>query len=48
MSEEEKVVAPVEEAAPATNEMEAVMHDPDAPVITQMEPQDEKIHLWCS
>ena len=34
MSEEEKVVAPVEEAAPATNEMEAVMHDPDAPVIT--------------
>ena len=33
MSEEEKVVAP-EEAAPATNEMEAVMHDPDAPVIT--------------
>ena len=34
MSEEEKVVAPVEEAAPAANEMEAVMHDPDAPVIT--------------
>ena len=34
MSEEEKVVAPEEEAAPATNEMEAVMHDPDAPVIT--------------
>jgi small subunit ribosomal protein S2 len=34
MSEEEKVVAPAEEAAPATNEMEAVMHDPDAPVIT--------------
>ena len=33
MSEEEKVVAP-EVAAPATNEMEAVMHDPDAPVIT--------------
>ena len=32
MSEEEKVVAPVE-AAPAP-EMEAVMHDPDAPVIT--------------
>ena len=37
MSEEEKVVAPQEEevvAAPAANEMEAVMHDPDAPVIT--------------
>ena len=36
MSEEEKVVAPVEEAAPAetANAMEAVMHDPDAPVIT--------------
>ena len=37
MSEEEKVVAPQEEevvAAPAANEMAAVMHDPDAPVIT--------------
>ena len=36
MSEEEKVVATeeIKEAAPATNEMEAVMHDPDAPVIT--------------
>ena len=36
MSEEEKVVAPVEEAAPVetANAMETVMHDPDAPVIT--------------
>ena len=33
MSEEEKVVAPEVEAAPAPT-MEAVMHDPDAPVIT--------------
>ena len=33
MSEEEKIVA-TEEAAPAENPMEAVMHDPDAPVIT--------------
>ncbi len=36
MSEEEKVVAPAEEAVaePAANPMEAVMHDPDAPIIT--------------
>ncbi len=35
MSEETKVVAaPVEEVAPANPTMEAVMHDPDAPVIT--------------
>ena len=35
MSEEKKVVA-AEEAAqqPAANPMEAVMHDPDAPIIT--------------
>ena len=33
MSEEEKVVAPVEATA-AEPTMEAVMHDPDAPVIT--------------
>ena len=34
MSEEEKKVVAQEEAAPAANEMAAVMHDPDAPVIT--------------
>ena len=35
MSEEEKVVEVAEEVAPETaNAMEAVMHDPDAPVIT--------------
>ena len=32
MSEEKKVVEAVE--APAANPMEAVMHDPDAPIIT--------------
>ena len=34
MSEEEKVVAPEVNEAPAAPSMEAVMHDPDAPVIT--------------
>ena len=34
MSEETKVVAAEEVAEPAANPMEAVMHDPDAPIIT--------------
>ena len=34
MSEEEKVAAPVEQEAAPAPEMAAVMHDPDAPVIT--------------
>ena len=34
MSEKEKVVAPEVTEAPAAPSMEAVMHDPDAPVIT--------------
>ena len=34
MEEEKKIEEVVEEATPANPEMEAVMHDPDAPVIT--------------